>query len=79
MNLESGIRIQNVVVHYDNTEFALRRSGAKGRDSTFSYVHWIWIGALDMKFNPWDTAITFRLEWRPMSKTVFTQYEPFES
>ena len=35
--------------------------------------------SLDLKFNPWDTAITFRLEWRSMSKTVFTQYDPFES
>ena len=32
--------------------------------------------SLDLKFNPWDTAITFRPEWRPMSKTVFTQYDP---
>ena len=32
-----------------------------------------------MKFNPWDTAITLRPEWRSMSKTVFTQYDPFES
>ena len=32
----------------------------------------------DLKFNPWDTAITFRPKWRPMSKTVFTEYDPFE-
>ena len=35
--------------------------------------------SLHLMFNPWDTAITFRLEWRSMSKTVFTQYDPFES
>ena len=35
---------KNVVVHYDNTEFALRRSGATGQDSTFSDVHWTCIG-----------------------------------
>ena len=35
--------------------------------------------SLDLKFNPWDTAITFRPEWRSMSKTVFTQYESFET
>ena len=34
---------------------------------------------LDLKFNPWDTAISFRLEWRSMSKTVFTQYDLSES
>ena len=34
--------------------------------------------SLDLKFNPWDTAVTFRPEWRSMSKTVFTQYHPFE-
>ena len=36
--------------------------------------------SLDVKFNRWDTAITFfDLKWRSMSKTVFTQYDPFES
>ena len=35
--------------------------------------------SLDLKFNPWDTAITFRSEWRSMSKTVLTQYDPFET
>ena len=30
-----------------------------------------------LKFNPLDTAITFRPEWRSMSKTVFTQNDPF--
>ena len=35
--------------------------------------------SLDLKFNPWDTAITFRPEWRSMTKTVFTQYDPFET
>ena len=34
--------------------------------------------SLDLKFNPWDTAITFRPEWRSMSKTFFTQYDTFE-
>ena len=33
--------------------------------------------SLDLKFNPWDTAITFRPEWRSMSTTVFTQYDLF--
>ena len=32
--------------------------------------------SLDLKSNPWDTAITFRPEWRSMSKTVFAQYDP---
>ena len=32
--------------------------------------------SLDLRFNPWDTAITFRPEWRSMSKTVFTQFGP---
>ena len=27
--------------------------------------------SLDLKFNPWDTAITFWPEWRSISKTVF--------
>ena len=35
--------------------------------------------SLDLKFNTWDTAITFRPEWRSMSKTVFTQYDSFET
>ena len=35
--------------------------------------------SLDLKFNPWDIAISFRLEWDPMSKTVFTQYDLSES
>ena len=35
--------------------------------------------SFDLKFNPWDTAITFRREWRSMSKTVFTQCDPFET
>ena len=34
--------------------------------------------SFDSKFNPWDTALTFRFEWRPMSKTVVTQYDPSE-
>ena len=34
--------------------------------------------SLDLKFNPSDTVITFRPEWRSMSKTLFTQYDPFE-
>ena len=35
--------------------------------------------SLDLKFNIWDTAITFWPKWRSMSKTVFTQYDPFET
>ena len=35
--------------------------------------------SLDLKFNPWDTAITFWPDWPSMSKTVFTQYDPFET
>ena len=34
--------------------------------------------SLGLKFNTWDTAITFRPEWRSISKTVFTQDDPFE-
>ena len=61
-------------------------AGQKGRTRTFR----AYIGpgsdgssadklSLDLKFNPWDTAISFRLESHPMSKTVFTQYDPSES
>ena len=39
--LESGS--QDVIVHYDDTDFALRSSSARGQDSTFSYMHWTWI------------------------------------
>ena len=35
--------------------------------------------SLDLKFNPWGAAISFGLESHPMSKTVFTQYDPSES
>ena len=35
--------------------------------------------SLDLKFNPLDTARTCRLEWRSMSKTDFTPYDPLES
>ena len=35
--------------------------------------------SLDLKFNLWDTAITYRPEWCSTSKTVFTQYNPFET
>ena len=35
--------------------------------------------SLDLKLNPSDTAITFRPEWRSMSKTVFKQYDPSET
>ena len=35
--------------------------------------------SLDLKFNPWDTAITFRPEWRSVGKTGFMQYDPFET
>ena len=34
---------------------------------------------LDLKFNPWDTANSFRPEWHSMSETVFTQYDKSES
>ena len=34
--------------------------------------------SLDLKFNLWDRG-TFRHEWRSMYKTVFTQYDAFES
>ena len=34
--------------------------------------------SLDLKCNPCDTVVTFRPEWCSMSKTVFTQYDPFE-
>ena len=35
--------------------------------------------SLDFKFDPWDTGITFRPEWRSMSTAVFKQYDPSES
>ena len=74
------------LIDYDKTEFALRRSGAEGKTQHLQ-MH---IGpgsdgssadklSLDLKFNSWDTAIIFQPEWRSMSKTVFTQYDPFES
>ena len=31
---------------------------------------------LDLRFSPWDIAITHRSEWHSTSKTVFTQYDP---
>ena len=43
------IRIQDVVVRYDNTEFALQRSGAKGQDSKFSDAHWTLIRLSDCR------------------------------
>ena len=33
---------------------------------------------LDLKFNPWDTANTFRPELRASCKPVFTQHDPLE-
>ena len=35
--------------------------------------------SFDMKFNPWDAAISFRPERHSMSKTVVSQYDPSES
>ena len=61
---------------------------AERKGETRNFLMYIGLGSdgssvdklsLDLKFNPWDTAITFRPEWRLMSKTVFTQYDPFES
>ena len=78
-------RIQNVVVHYDNIEPALH-TDKKGTIRNFRM--YIGLGSdgssanklsLDLKFNPCDTAITFRPEWRSMSNTVFTQYDPLET
>ena len=43
------IRIQDDVVLYDNTEFALHRSRAKGQDATFPNVRWTWIGRLECR------------------------------
>ena len=67
-------RIQNVDVGDDSIELALRRGGEEGQDSNFRM--YIGLGAdklsIDLKFNPWGTASTFRPEWRSMSKTVFT-------
>ena len=34
--------------------------------------------SIDLKVNPCYTTITFRPEWRSLSKTVFTQYDPSE-
>ena len=44
------IRIPNVVVHYDDVELSLRRSGEK-KDKTrnFSDVHWTWIGRFECR------------------------------
>ena len=56
------IRIQDVIVHYDDTELALRIGPGLDGSSADKL-------SLDLKFNPWDTAITFRPEWRSM--TVF--------
>ena len=35
--------------------------------------------SLDLKFNPWDTAMSFLPEWHSMSKTVFMQYNLSDS
>ena len=35
--------------------------------------------SLGLKFNRWDTGVTFRPEWRSMSETVFTHYDPVET
>ena len=43
------IRIQNVVVHYDDIEFALHRGGEDGHDSRISDVHWTWIRRLECR------------------------------
>ena len=34
--------------------------------------------SIDLKIQPLGHTITFRPEWRSLSKTVFTQYDPFE-
>ena len=76
------IRIQDDVVLYDNTEFALPRIRAKGQDAKFSNVHWTWIGRLECRqvLIGFETlAITFRPESRSMSKTVCPQFDPIES
>ena len=74
------IRIQDVVGYYDHIEFVLRR--------TRKFRTYIGPGSdglsadklsLDLKFNPWDIAITCQPDCRSMSKSVFTQYDPLES
>ena len=43
------IPIPNVVVHYDDIELALHRSGAKGQDSKFLDVPWTWMRQLECR------------------------------
>ena len=43
------IRIQDVVVNNDETEFALRRSGAKGQDAKISDAHPTWFRWFECK------------------------------
>ena len=74
----------HIFVDFD-AERLLRRGGTRKRHAIFE----TYIGAgsdgssadklsLDLKFNPRDTAITFRSEWRALCKTAFEQYDPLE-
>ena len=56
----------------------------KGK-TQISNRHWTWIDgssadkvSLDLKFNPWDTAITCRTEWRALCEIFFAQCDPLE-
>ena len=62
--VSTNLESENVNVRYDNIELALRRGGEEGQGSKFSDVH--------------RTCISIDLKWRSMSKTVFTQHDPFE-
>ena len=65
------IRVYDVIVHH--ADFFRMYIGPGSDGSSADKL------SLDLKFNTWDTAITFRPEWRSISKTVFTQYDPSES
>ena len=51
--------LKDVVTHHDNTDFALRRSRAKGKDSKFSDVHWTWIGRLECRCDHFQARMAF--------------------
>ena len=49
---------------------------AEQKGKTRHFRTYIGLGSDGSRFNPWDTAITHQPEWRPVSKTELTQYDP---
>ena len=63
-------RIQNVDVHYDEIKLNLLHAEAEKKGKIRNFLMYMGSGSdgssaaklsIDLKFNPWDTAITFRL------------------